>query len=47
MLADSGAQTLTQRIAVNRVILSVVVFHARQLQAFDAGDFDAKQFAIL
>ena len=46
ILADRGAQTITQRITVDGIITTAIaiVFHACQLQTLDAGDFDAKQF---
>ena len=41
-----SAQTVAKRIAVDGVVAAAWPrFHARQLQAFDAGDFDAKQIA--
>jgi hypothetical protein len=43
-LANRGAQTIAQRIAVDGVVaITVLIFHPRQLQL--AGKLDAEQLA--
>jgi hypothetical protein len=46
MQIDPCAQTISQRIIVNGIIIAVLAvseFHARQLQTLGASDFDPKQ----